>query len=218
MDLDFVNVDHPPLVNKPSTVLKNRPDVAIADYKMQMSNSNLGLARSQFFPSIDLTGSFGNTTFALAELVSFNAKTWLMQAFAAMPVFDLSILADANKAKAQEYQAYYNYIETVRHAFTEVNDALETNTSTKTDLDNYQKVFKIAQNKYKLSDDSFVAGGISKLDLTEANIKLLNSEMNLNSTKFKHIISIAALYESLGSGFDVNNNEDYHKDNPIWDK
>ncbi|MDE4978051.1 TolC family protein, partial [Francisella tularensis subsp. holarctica] len=92
-------------INMPSQVLENRPDSGIAEYKLETANANIGLARSQFFPSIDLTGTFGNATLALGERATMNAWAWAAEAVAAVPVFNLSIFADSDKATAQFYQA-----------------------------------------------------------------------------------------------------------------
>lgn len=68
----------------PSQVLENQPDIAIAiaKYKLDTSKANIGLAKSQFFPSIDLTGIFGNATIALGELAKMNAWAWDAKAVA----------------------------------------------------------------------------------------------------------------------------------------
>ena len=80
--LSKINANIKVPVNMPSQVLENQPDIAIAKYKLEPANANIGLARSQFFPSIDLTGTFGNATIALGELTTMNAWAWDAKAVA----------------------------------------------------------------------------------------------------------------------------------------
>ena len=136
---DQINADVKNPVNLPSHVLENRPDIAIAEYKLKIANANIGLARSQFFPSIDLTGTFGNATLALGQLATFNAWAWAAEAVAAVPIFNLSIMADSDKAKSQFYQAYYDYINTLQKAFEGVDNDLSQRT---TDKKNYDRQMK----------------------------------------------------------------------------
>ncbi|MDE4974353.1 TolC family protein, partial [Francisella tularensis subsp. holarctica] len=63
-------------------------------------------------------------TLALGELATMNAWALAAEAVAAVPVFNISILADSDKDKAQFYQAYYVYFNTLQQAFQDVDDSL----------------------------------------------------------------------------------------------
>ena len=147
--LNDINANVKVPVNMPSQILQNRPDIAIAEYKLETANANIGLARSQFFPSIDLTGAFGNVTLALGELATMNAWAWAAEAVAAVPVFNLSILADSNKAKAQFYQGYYDYINTLQQAFQDVDDSLSERSANEENYKEQNSLSKIHKNTRK---------------------------------------------------------------------
>ncbi|MFT6835505.1 MAG: multidrug efflux system outer membrane protein, partial [Francisellaceae bacterium] len=55
-----------------STILQNRPDVVMSEFQLQQANANIGLARSQFFPTIDLTSFLGGASLALNSLFTVN--------------------------------------------------------------------------------------------------------------------------------------------------
>src|SRR5579863_1778231 len=55
--LDPVTARVPP--GLPSALLERRPDVAAAERAMQAANARIGLAKSAYFPQLDITGAFG---------------------------------------------------------------------------------------------------------------------------------------------------------------
>ncbi|QLE78457.1 TolC family protein [Francisella sp. Scap27] len=205
-------------VNLPSKVLENRPDVAIAEYKLMTANANIGLARSQFFPSIDLTGTFGNATLALGELATMNAWAWAAEAVAAVPIFNMSIFADSDKAKAQFYQAYYDYINTLQQAFQEVDDNLSARDA---DEKNYKKQVNSLDStviQRQIFAKKHRSGEISGLEYTGVTLNQIYQQMQVNQAKLKSLMSIVNLYQALGSGYDVDNYSDPHLGNPAFDK
>ena len=205
-------------VNLPSQVLQNRPDVAIAEYKLMTANANIGLARSQFFPSIDLTGTFGNATLALGELATMNAWAWVGEAVAAVPIFNMSIFADSDKATAQFYQGYYDYVNTLQQAFQEVDDSLSARTADNTNLKKQKLSLKSTKVQEQIFAKKFQSGAISKAEYTGITLNVLNQQMQVNQAKLKSLISVINLYQSLGAGYDVDNYVDPHYDNPAFEK
>ncbi|GAB4226150.1 MAG: TolC family protein SilC [Francisella sp.] len=216
--LSEINANIKVPVNMPSQVLENRPDIAIAEYKLKIANANIGLARSQFFPSIDLTGTFGNATLALGELATMNAWVWATQAVSAIPVFNLSILADSDKAKAQFYQAYYDYINTLQQAFQEVDDNLSERSANLENLQKQINSLESAKIQHKIFLKQYVYGAISKSQYTSITLNVLYQQMQVNQAKLKSLISIVNLYQALGSGYNVDNYNEPHYDNPAFSK
>ncbi|GMN89206.1 TolC family protein [Francisella sciaenopsi] len=210
------NVEVP--INLPSQVLLNRPDVAIAEYKLQSANANIGLARSQFFPSIDLTGTFGNATLALGQLATFNAWAWAAQAASTVPIFNLSILADTNKAKAQFYQGYYDYIDTLRKAFKDVDNSLSEHTAYLNNLDKQKNALEAVYLQNKLYAKKFEVGDVSKADTVAISLNVINQEMEANQAKLNTLVSIVNLYQALGSGYNVDNYNKPDYSNPAFNK
>ena len=61
-------LDVPP--GLPSSLLERRPDIQRAEQALVSVNAQIGVARANYFPQIDLTGSGGFESTALASLLS----------------------------------------------------------------------------------------------------------------------------------------------------
>ena len=216
--LGELNIEHSVPTNLPSTVLESRPDVAIAEYRLQTANANIGLARSQFFPSIDLTGAFGNATLALAQLATMNAGVWAGQVLAAAPVFNMTILADSDKAKAQFYEGYYEYMNTVHTAFQDVDDDLSEHSSANEELAQEIASLNSANELNNIFNQKYKKGAISKMEYTVSEINITNQQMQVNQSKMKTLLSIVNLYQSFGAGYNVDNYSSAVESNPAWSK
>lgn len=216
--LNDINANVKIPVNMPSQVLENRPDVSIAEYKLETANANIGLARSQFFPSIDLTGTFGNATLALGELATMNAWAWAAEAVAAVPIFNLSILADSDKAKAQFYQGYYDYIDTLQHAFQDVDDSLSERSANDKNYNKQTISLKSTERQETIFSRKYQTGAISRAEYTGITLNVIYQQMQVNQAKLKSLISVVNLYQALGSGYNVDNYNDPNYTNPAFDK
>ena len=204
-------------VNLPSEVLKSRPDVAIAEYQLQMSNEEIAVAASQFFPSISLTGLLGHASVHLASLFTFGTSFWGASLGAAVPVFDMGIFADIKKSKGGYYSAYYHYIETVRTAFMQVDNGLSKNSTINQSYAQHKIAFENAVEQYRLSKIMYQQGSISYMETLIAKMNTDYARSELNKYKMQQMDSIVNLYDVLGGGYNVGNNMDFKKFNDAHD-
>jgi multidrug efflux system outer membrane protein len=190
-------------INLPSTVLNNRPDIAIAEYQIKLSNASIGLARSQYFPTISLTTPVGIASGSLSKLFSGGTDFWATQISAGLPLLNLGLAAQIDQSKAQEKVAYYNYVLAVRSAFAQVDNALSQHDSLRQVM--YEQDIalikaKAIQNnlltKYKL-------GAVSYADTIGTKLNIDYVKANNNQTKIKQMDSIVQLYQTLGGGYNV---------------
>ncbi len=188
--------------NLPSKVLENRPDVAMAEYQLKINNANIGLVKSAFFPTISLTGAASQVSFALEAV--FNGNLWAAQLEAGMPILNLSLYADIDKAKGGYYTAYYNYIGTVKQAFEQVDNALSQQSSLKQSFEQQQNAFKKSQYLYKMTQSQYDNGAISYADTLFSVLSLNESRLIMNSTKMQQMNNLVNVYQVLGGGYQAN--------------
>ena len=210
-DFDDIKTDGVVPVNLPSEVLKNRPDIIYSEYQVQVSNAQIGVAMSTFFPSINLTSPIGLSTFQLSNLLSGSNDFWATQVSAAMPILNLGIYQDIKKSKANYYSAYYNYIQTVRSAFADVDNNLSRHASTDEAYSIQQKSMHSANELYHLGLVEYKNGSKSYASTISYKINIDNTKLNLNKVKMNQLTSIVNLYQSLGGGYNIDNTESQNK-------
>ncbi len=210
---DFMSIKIDGIVpaNLPSSVLKNRPDVMQAEEQLKQANANIGVATASFFPTISLTGGLGSSSTGLSSLFSSGTNFWQEQLQATMPFLNLSYLGTIKGAKGAYYTAYYNYILTVKTAFSQVDNALSGHQQL-TDSYNLQKqqynstvvANDIGNQRYKQGADSYSTYLNYKLTMDSAAITLTN-------IKLQQLQSIVTLYQTLAGGYNINNTETPNK-------
>ena len=204
-------------VNLPSKVLKSRPDIAISEYQLKITNEQIAAEASKFFPSISLTGLLGNASIQLKNLFSIGTSFWSTAIGATMPVLDMGIFADIHKSKGAYYSAYYHYIQTVRSAFSQVDNGLSKNKTVNQTYQQQKLGLSSAEAQYALSKIMYEEGAISYSETLIAKLNTDYMRSNVNKAKMQQMNSIVNLYNVLGGGYNVNNNQKPKKINDEHD-
>ncbi len=200
-DIDNFDLSNIIPTNLSSMVLKNRPDVLMAENNLKIANANIGLANSMFFPTISLTGNIGGASAALGNLFSVGSGFWFAQAAANMPILNTSSYEEIKVAKSGYYVAYYNYMQTIKTAFADVDNNLtnqqkinEVYANTYISHQAVNKYYNLAQLKYKL-------GTQDKLSMLNAKLQQDSSALSLNMVKMQQRSSIVKTYQALAGGY-----------------
>jgi NodT family efflux transporter outer membrane factor (OMF) lipoprotein len=193
-------------INLPSTVLKNRPDVMQAEQQLIAANANIGVATANFFPSISLTGGVGSASPQLNSLFSLTNDFWKAAVSATMPVLNLSILGQIKGVRGAYYSAYYNYIQTVRNAFAQVDNGLATHDKVTQSYNDQLQVLQSTQISLQLGEARFKDGADSLVTMLGYSITMDKAAITLAQLKLQQVQSIINLYQALAGGYNVNNN------------
>ncbi|HWL18144.1 MAG TPA: efflux transporter outer membrane subunit, partial [Bradyrhizobium sp.] len=87
----------------PSDLLTQRPDIRRQEAQLASATANIGNARAQFFPSIQLTGQGGYQSSALVSLFQPHAAFFSLVGAATQPIFDGGrILGNFEQTKARQ--------------------------------------------------------------------------------------------------------------------
>ena len=193
--------------NLPSVVLKNRPDIMQAEQQLIAANANIGVATSTFFPTLVLTNTSGFASSALNFLFSAGSDFWRANIAANMPILNLSIYGQIKGARGAYYTAYYNYIQTVRTAFSQVDSGLSGHDKLTKSYNMQHQVYDSAKLAYKLGDARFTEGADSYVTMLAYKVAYDNAAIKLSTIKVQQLQSISTLYQALAGGYNVNNTD-----------
>lgn len=187
--------------NLPSSVLKNRPDIIIAKENLNMSKANLGIAYSQFFPAISLTGLLGSASADLSHLLSLSTNLWLTQVAGSMPLLNGAAYAQIREAKAGTQAAFYNYLQTIRSVFAEVDDSLTNHQQMNAAYQHQLNALNASQTNYFLAVERYKAGAKDYREVINAKINVDNAKQDLNMARMQQLDSLVQVYQSLAGGY-----------------
>ncbi len=165
------------------------------------------MATSQFFPTLSLTGNTGLASNGLNTLFNAGSDFWLAQIQAVMPALNLSLFGQIRSAKGVYYQAYWNYINTVRTAFSQVDSGLSGHDKLTKSYKDQTEVYKSTVVAYNLEDGRYKQGLDSLMPVLQNKIKMEQAALNLASSKTNQLQTIVTLYQALAAGYEVGNTD-----------
>ena len=186
----------------PSSLLRRRPDVRQAEFRLAAMQADVEAARAEFFPSLVLEPYAGVDVDRLSALI--NPEAMVIGAFAGLtaPIFNKNrIRANYDRATAETMIAAYEYQQSVLDAYQEVLSNLKR-------VENYREVYKLRKEEAEVltaavstSNDLFAAGYATYLEVITAQARVLEAELSVTNTRQEIFVTAIDLYRSLGGGW-----------------
>ncbi len=185
----------------PSSVLKSRPDIIMAQENLKIAESNIGMAYSNFFPTLSLTGLFGRASVELSHLLSLSTGLWITQAAASLPLLNGASYEQIKAAKAGYSAACFSYIQTMKSVFADVDNSLMNQQKMYAIYVNQLKALQASQTLYRLVLARYKAGAKDYRDVANAQLNVDYAKLDLNSAKMQQLDSIVEVYQALAGGY-----------------
>ncbi|MBK5722666.1 efflux transporter outer membrane subunit [Dysgonomonas sp. Marseille-P4677] len=186
-------------IDLPSSLLKRRPDMVQAEQKLIQANAEVGIAYTEMFPSLKLTGRLGGENTELTDFIK--SPTWFIAGVLTGPIFNMGKnKAKHNAAKAVYEQEVYTYEKSVMEAFKEVNNSIVTFNKMKEVYRSQEALYNSAKSYHELAKLQYVNGAISYIDVLDAQRQFFDAEIAMNNAILNELISVVALYKALGGG------------------
>ena len=186
----------------PSQLLTQRPDIRRQEARLAAATANVGSARAQLFPSIQLTGQGGYQSVALAALFTPQAAFTTAAASLAQPIFDGGrLLSNLDLTKAQQDELLQTYRKTVVSAFADVDNALESIRQNTERLRLQRKVVDSSRRAFDLAEQQLRAGTADIVTVLNTQLTLFAAEDTLSQAQLSRLLAIVSLHQALGGGW-----------------
>lgn len=186
----------------PSELLLRRPDVKSAEMHLVALNARIGVARSQYFPSLVLTGYLGKESTRLSNLFSGPASIYQFAAGITEPIFNAGrtgYLVDA--AQANRDAALAQYEQAVASAFADVRNALKAQDATREILDAETTRSQALSEAMRQSGLRHKAGVSSRFETLDVEKNFLAAEMSRVDAQRAQRSAVADLFKALGGSW-----------------
>jgi multidrug efflux system outer membrane protein len=202
----LVSVDIPIPPGLPSSMLERRPDVAAAERAMAAANARIGVAKSAFFPALNLTGTAGFESASLSDLFNWSSRAFLVGPFVGtavtIPLFD----GGRRKGNLAHARAAYesnvaDYRQLVLVAFREVEDNLADLRILRDQTLTQAEAVKASTGAAQLSRTQYKEGAVNFLDVIDADRTVLQSQRAAAQLAGLQAVSTVNLIRALGGGW-----------------
>jgi outer membrane protein, multidrug efflux system len=186
----------------PSDLLERRPDIRTAEQLLVAANADIGQAKAAFFPKVTLTGFYGFQSVALSDLFKGGSQTWQFGPAVSVPVFTGGALrGNLKAAEARFAEAVAQYRKTVQNSFREVSDSLIAYQRTREFRSRQEERTEANRSAAELASVRYEGGVTSYLEVLYNEQELFAAELGLAHARLNELLSVVALYRSLGGGW-----------------
>jgi outer membrane protein, multidrug efflux system len=186
----------------PSELLYQRPDVRLAEAQLAGSNFSVESARAAFFPQIQLTGTGGSQSAALASLLTPGSLFYTLTASVTQPIFDGFLLeSQLKQAKGVQLQDLQTYRKAVLSAFADVEKALIALQKFTLQERLQQQVVTASRQAFDIAEKQLNGGTVNLVTVLQAEQQLFTAENNLVLVRLNKLIAAISLFQALGGGW-----------------
>ena len=186
----------------PSELLYQRPDVRQAEAQLASSNFSVESARAAFFPQIQLTGTTGVQSAALAALFGPGAWYYTLAAGLTQPIFDGFLLeSELKQAKGLQVQSLQAYRKAVLSAFTDVEKALVALAQFTRQEKLQADAVAASRKAFDVSETQFRGGTVNLLTVLQTEQTLFTAENILVLVRLNKYLAASSLFQALGGGW-----------------
>ena len=190
-------------VSVPSELLERRPDIAAAERRVASANAQIGIAKSAYYPLINLAATGGFESSSITTLLSGPSGLWSLGFSAATTVFDVGRRrAASDQAIAAYDQSVANYRQTVLTGFQQVEDNVAALRILESEAETQDRAVIAAQKYLDLAVTRYKGGVTSYLEVTTAQTASLSDQVTAVNLLGRRMVNSVMLIQALGGGWD----------------
>ena len=187
----------------PSELLERRPDIAAAERVMASANAQIGVAKSAYYPLLNLAAAGGFESGSITTLLTGPSILWSAGPSAIFTLFDVGRRrAASDQAIAAYDQAVANYRQTVLTGFQQVEDNVAALRILEHEAQVQNTAVDAAEKYLALANTRYAGGVTSYLEVTTAESAALSDEVTAVNILGRRMVDAVLLVQALGGGWD----------------
>jgi NodT family efflux transporter outer membrane factor (OMF) lipoprotein len=193
--------------NLPADLLGLRADVAAARWRVEAAGQDVVNAKTQFYPSVNLTAFIGLNSIGLNRLLEAGSEQWGVGPAIHLPIFDAGRLRANLRVKTADLDAAVeSYNNTVIDAVHDVADQLASVQSVARQQAEQRDALAAAEGAYDIALQRYSAGLGNYLNVLAAETAVLNQRRLAVDLAARALDTRVGLIRALGGGWTPQDN------------
>jgi outer membrane protein, multidrug efflux system len=185
----------------PANVLRQRPDVRAAERNLAAATAQIGVAKAQLFPALNISGSLDSSAGNIGGL--FETITGSLFAGLTQAIFNGGRLnAQVRSSRAAADGAFAAYKSTVLTAMEDVENAIVALQAAQERERQFVIAYDAANNSAILARSQYRSGLTDFTTLNTQESALISARNGLVQARSDKATALVALYVALGGGWD----------------
>ncbi len=202
-------------VGIPADLLRRRPDIRAAELAALAQSAQIGVAESQLYPAISISGTFGATASTASghNLGQIFKSTGV--AYAGGPAFQWNILnygQITNNVRLQDatlQQLLVDYQNAVLAAQQQVDDGIAAFLLSRSQAEDLRKSVVAAIGTLRVASEQYDAGGADFTTVLVAEENLFQYQTALAVARANVSLGATAIYRALGGGWQIREDSEF---------
>lgn len=179
--------------------LRQRPEIKSAGLKVEQAKESVKIARSGFFPSINLLSNYGRTSNEIDLGGDFRSDRWTIQALASLTIFDWGKTAyKVGENKVKVTQAEDSKIQLVEGIILEVKQDYLNMQTAERNIAVSEKAIEQAEENLRMSEERYKYQVATATDVLDAVTLLAQARVNYYGALSDFNVARARLERAMG--------------------
>ena len=191
-----------PVPALPADLLGRRPDVAAARWRVEAAGQDIKLAKTQFYPNVNLVAFAGLSSLGLGPLLDTGSREWGVGPAIHLPIFEGGRLRANLRGKAADLDAAVeSYNAAVLEAIRDTSDQIVALQSIARQQKEQRDAAAAAESAYQIAVQRYQAGLGTYLNVLAAETTVLNQRRQGVDLAARALDSRVGLYRALVGGY-----------------
>jgi NodT family efflux transporter outer membrane factor (OMF) lipoprotein len=202
-------------VGIPADLLRRRPDIRAAELAAMAQSAQIGIAESQLYPAISISGTFGGTASTANGHNLGQVFKPIGVAYAAGPAFQWNILnygQITNNVRLQDatlQQLLVDYQNGVLQAEQQVGDGISAFLNSRSQAEFLRRSADAASGALQVATVRYEHGEVDFTTVLTASQNLFQAQSNLAVARSNVLLGATAIYRALGGGWQIRQDSDF---------
>ena len=187
----------------PADLLRQRPDIRLAERRLAAQSARIGIATAEIYPSFSLSGSFYLEAEQFSDLGRWSSRAYNFGPGLRWRVFEggrLRNLVRAEEARMEQWLASYE--RTVLTAVEEVENALASYTQESQRQEALQRSVQASEDTVRLVQSLYRSGLTDFQNVLDAQRTLSSQQDTLAISQGAVVLDLIRIYKAFGGGWD----------------